>query len=49
VTQGAQTRTYGYDSLGRVNSVATPETAGVSYQYLYDDFDLRRSVLMRAG
>jgi RHS repeat-associated protein len=40
VSQGVQTRTYGYDNLGRLTSVATPETAGTAYQYQYNDFDL---------
>ena len=40
VTQGSQTRTYGYDKLGRLTSVATPETTGVSASYQYNDFDL---------
>jgi len=39
VTQGSQTRTYNYDHLGRVTSVATPETGNVAYQYQYSDFD----------
>lgn len=40
VTQGVQTRTYGYDNLGRLTSVATPETNNLGYQYAYNDFDL---------
>jgi YD repeat-containing protein len=40
VTQGSQTRTYGYDKLGRLTSVATPEAAGVSTGYQYNDFNL---------
>ena len=38
VTQGAQTRTYLYDNLGRMTSATTPEAGQVQYQY--SDFDL---------
>lgn len=38
VTEGAQTRTYSYDGLGRLTSVSTPEAGTVSYQY--NDFGL---------
>ena len=31
--QGAQTRTYVYDSLGRATTVTLPETGPVQYQY----------------
>jgi YD repeat-containing protein len=40
VTEGSQTRTYGYDNLGRITTVATPETNALTYQYQYNDFDL---------
>lgn len=33
VTQGAQTRTYNYDALGRLASATTPEAGNISYQY----------------
>lgn len=33
VLQGAQTRTYNYDGLGRLTSAITPEAGTVSYQY----------------
>ena len=39
VTQGPQTRTYGYDSLGRLTSSCVPETAGQCATYSYTDFD----------
>ncbi len=38
VTQGAQTRTYVYDALGRVTSATTPEASQVQSQY--NDFNL---------
>lgn len=34
ISQGAQTRTYGYDQLGRLTSAATPESGPVTYSYL---------------
>jgi RHS repeat-associated protein len=42
VTTGGQTRTYVFDNLGRLTSVATPETGGPNnlYQYQYNDFNL---------
>jgi RHS repeat-associated protein len=40
VTQGVQTRTYGYDHLGRLTSAATPESANSSITYQYNDSDL---------
>ena len=40
VTQGAQTRTYGYDNLGRLKNVKTPETNQLATTYDYNDFDL---------
>jgi len=33
VSQGAQTRTFGYDSLGRLTSASNPESGTVSYGY----------------
>ena len=39
-TQGAQTRTYAYDDLGRASSVKTPETNQAAYQYVYNSFGL---------
>lgn len=33
VTQGAQTRTFAYDSLGRLTSAVNPESGTTSYQY----------------
>nr|MDQ3804573.1 hypothetical protein [Acidobacteriota bacterium] len=33
VTQGAQTRTFVYDSLGRLTSAANPESGTTTYQY----------------
>lgn len=33
VNQGVQQRTYGYDSMGRITSVTTPESGGESYFY----------------
>jgi RHS repeat-associated protein len=38
VTQGVQTRTYNYDSMGRLLSAATPEAGTVSY--VYNSFNL---------
>jgi RHS repeat-associated protein len=38
VTQGAQTRTYVHDDMGRLTSATTPEAATVSFQY--NNFDL---------
>jgi RHS repeat-associated protein len=38
VTQGAQTRTYVHDDIGRLTSATTPEAATVSFQY--NNFDL---------
>lgn len=38
-THGSQTRTYGYDALGRLASSAVPETAGVATSFTYDNFD----------
>ncbi len=40
VTQGAQTRTYSYDGLGRLTSKKTPEAAQAQSTYQYNDFDL---------
>jgi RHS repeat-associated protein len=37
---GAQTRTYGYDHMGRLTSVATPEANNVAMQFQYNSFDL---------
>ncbi len=37
VSQGAQTRAYGYDTLGRLTSATTPEAGQVSFTY--DSFD----------
>jgi YD repeat-containing protein len=39
VTQGAQTRTYVYDDAGRLSSGATPESAGATASYLYNNFN----------
>jgi RHS repeat-associated protein len=39
VTQGEQTRTYTYDSMGRLKSVTTPETNNTASSYTYTDFD----------
>jgi RHS repeat-associated protein len=36
VDQGAETRTYAYDGLSRLTSVATPETANCAITYGYD-------------
>jgi RHS repeat-associated protein len=35
---GQQTRTYAYDGLGRMTSVATPETGNLPVRYTYTDF-----------
>jgi YD repeat-containing protein len=40
VAQGVQTRTFGFDNLGRLTTVKDPETNSVAYQYQYNDFDL---------
>ncbi|MGH9745216.1 MAG: RHS repeat domain-containing protein [Candidatus Acidiferrales bacterium] len=40
VTSGGQSRTYGYDNLGRTTTVATPETNNTAMQYQYNDYDL---------
>src|SRR6266852_702741 len=40
VTQGAQTRTYSYDDLGRVSSAQTPETNQAATSFLYNNFGL---------
>ena len=40
VTQGSQTRTYSYDDMGRLTSVATPETNNVATNYQYNNFNL---------
>jgi YD repeat-containing protein len=37
VTQGSQTRTYGYDDAGRMTGMATPESGTTNYQY--NNFD----------
>ena len=37
VTQGSQTRTYGFDDAGRMTSMATPESGTTTYQY--NNFD----------
>jgi RHS repeat-associated protein len=37
-TAGQQTRTYIYDGLGRLTTVATPETGGLPVTYTYTDF-----------
>jgi YD repeat-containing protein len=39
-TQGSQIRTYGYDDLGRLLSVKTPEANQVVTSYTYNNFDL---------
>ena len=39
VTEGAQSRTYNYDGLGRLTSAALPETAGASTTFTYDSFN----------
>jgi len=39
VTEGSQTRTYNYDALGRLTSVALPETAGAATTFTYDNYD----------
>jgi RHS repeat-associated protein len=36
----AQTRTYGYDHMGRLTSVAIPETNNTATGYQYNNFDL---------
>jgi RHS repeat-associated protein len=36
VSQGSQTRTYQYDSLGRLTSAATPEATNCAITYSYD-------------
>ena len=33
VTQGAQTRTFAYDSLSRLTSAANPESGAIAYTY----------------
>lgn len=38
VTQGSQTRSFVYDSIGRLTSEATPETANISVYFQYDQF-----------
>jgi RHS repeat-associated protein len=38
VTTGQQTQTYVYDGLGRLTSLATPETGGAPVTYSYTDF-----------
>lgn len=38
LTEGSQTRTYGYDDAGRMTSMATPESGTTNYQY--NNFDL---------
>ncbi len=40
VTQGAQTRVYTYDDLGRLLTAKTPETNQVATTYVYNDFNL---------
>lgn len=42
VTQGAQSRTYSYDDLGRLTSATTPEAGTVNYQYNAFDLVTRR-------
>ncbi len=37
VSQGSQSRTYGYDGLGRLISSVTPETSGCTTSYGYDN------------
>lgn len=38
VTQGQQTRSYGYDDLGRLTSSAVPETANAATTFTYEPF-----------
>lgn len=38
VTQGEQTRTYLYDSMGNLTSATTPETNNTAVNYTYTDF-----------
>lgn len=38
VTQGQQTRSYGYDSVGRMTSSAIPESGNAATTFTYEDF-----------
>jgi RHS repeat-associated protein len=38
VSQGQQSRSYGYDSLGQLTSSKIPETQGIATSYTYTDF-----------